>query len=146
MEKREVDVAIIGAGTAGMVAYSRVRKVTDKIALIESDQYGTTCARVGCMPSKLLLAAADNAYQMAQAGQFGVSAGNISVDGKRVMERVRSERDRFTGSVVRTVEAFPEEHKIMGHARFAGPNHLIIDNEIEIHAQRIIIATGSRPN
>ncbi|MDS1311093.1 dihydrolipoyl dehydrogenase [Marinobacter xiaoshiensis] len=146
MEKREVDVAIIGAGTAGMVAYSRVRKVTDKVVLIEGDQYGTTCARVGCMPSKLLLAAADSAYQMAHAGQFGVSPGKISVDGKQVMERVRSERDRFVASVIRTVEAFSEEHKIMGHARFAGPNRLIVDNKIEISAQRIIIATGSRPN
>ena len=146
MDKREVDVAIIGAGTAGMVAYNRVRKVTDKVVLIEGDHYGTTCARVGCMPSKLLLAAADSAWQMAQADLFGVSAGKISVDGKRVMARVRSERDRFVASVVRSVEEFPEEHRIKGHARFAGPNHLIIDNETEIHAQRIIIATGSRPN
>lgn len=146
MEKREVDVAIIGAGTAGMVAYQQVRKVTDKVVLIEGDQYGTTCARVGCMPSKLLIAAADNAYQMAQGELFGVSAGNITVDGKRVMERVRSERDRFVGSVIRSIERFPEQHRIKGHARFAGPNRLIIGNETEIHAQRIIIATGSRPN
>jgi len=146
MEKREVDVAIIGAGTAGMVAYQRVRKVTDKVVLIEGDQYGTTCARVGCMPSKLLIAAADNAYQMAQGELFGLSAGNITVDGKRVMTRVRSERDRFVGSVIRSVEKFPEEHRIKGHARFAGPNRLIIGNEIEVHAKRIVIATGSRPN
>ncbi|KKN48423.1 hypothetical protein LCGC14_0652940 [marine sediment metagenome] len=146
MEKREVDVAIIGAGTAGMVAYKRVTKTTDKVVLIEGDQYGTTCARVGCMPSKLLIAAAENAYQMAQGELFGVSAGHITIDGKQVMARVRSERDRFVGSVVRSVEAFPEEHRIKGSARFAGPNRLIVDNEIEIHAQRIIIATGSRPN
>jgi len=146
MDKREVDVAIIGAGTAGMVAYNRVRKVTDKVVLIEGDHYGTTCARVGCMPSKLLLAAADSAWNMARADLFGVSAGKISVDGKRVMARVRSERDRFVASVVRSVEEFPEEHRIKGHARFAGPNHLIIDNETEVRAQRVIIATGSRPN
>ncbi|MGO1460791.1 MAG: dihydrolipoyl dehydrogenase [Marinobacter sp.] len=146
MEKREVDVAIIGAGTAGMVAYQRVRKVTDKVVLIEGDQYGTTCARVGCMPSKLLIAAADNAYQMAQAELFGVSAGDISVDGKRVMERVRAERDRFVNSVIHSVEKFPEEHRIKGHARFTGPNCLVVESETEIHARRIIIATGSRPN
>jgi len=53
MNKREADVAIIGVGTAGMVAYQRVRKVTGKVVLIEAGQYGTTCARVGCMPGRL---------------------------------------------------------------------------------------------
>jgi dihydrolipoamide dehydrogenase len=48
----QVDVAIIGAGTAGMGAYLAARKHTDSILLIEGGAYGTTCARVGCMPSK----------------------------------------------------------------------------------------------
>ncbi len=146
MNKREVDVAIIGAGTAGMVAYQRVRKVTDKVVLIEAEQYGTTCARVGCMPSKLLIAAADNAHQMRLGELFGVSAGGVTVDGRRVMERVRAERDRFVGSVIRSVEKFPEEHRLMGHARFIGPNRLVVDNDVEVNALRIIVATGSRPN
>ncbi|WP_417567284.1 dihydrolipoyl dehydrogenase [Marinobacter sp.] len=146
MNKREVDVAIIGAGTAGMVAYQRVRKVTDKVVLIEADHYGTTCARVGCMPSKLLIAAADNADQMRLGELFGVSAGALTIDGKRVMQRVRAERDRFVDSVIRTVEKFPEAQRLMGQARFIGPNRLVVGNDVEVDAQRIIVATGSRPN
>ena len=146
MEKRAVDVAIIGAGTAGMVAYQRVRKVTDKIALIEGGPYGTTCARVGCMPSKLLIAAADNAHQMGLGDLFGVSAGDIRIDGRRVMERVRRERDRFVASVIDSVEKFPQAHRLEGHARFLDPNRLVVDSNIEVQAERIIIATGSRPN
>ncbi|KMQ76535.1 dihydrolipoyl dehydrogenase [Marinobacter subterrani] len=146
MKKRDVDVAIIGAGTAGMVAYQRVRQVTDKVVLIEADQYGTTCARVGCMPSKLLIAAADNAHQMGLGELFGVSAGDMRVDGKRVMERVRAERDRFVGSVIRSVEKFPQEHRLMGPARFTGPNDLVVGDNLEVDARRIIIATGSRPS
>ena len=146
MEKRTVDVAIIGAGTAGMVAYQRVRKLTDKVVLIEGGHYGTTCARVGCMPSKLLIAAADNAHQMQLGELFGVSAGDIRIDGKRVMERVRSERDRFVASVIDSVEKFPDAHRMEGHARFASPNRLVVDGNVEVEAGRIIIATGSRPN
>lgn len=146
MDKRTVDVAIVGAGTAGMVAYQRVRKVTDKVVLIEGDQYGTTCARVGCMPSKLLIAAADSAHQMQLGGLFGVSAGGLNIDGRRVMERVRSERDRFVASVIRSVEMFPDEHRLKGHARFVGPNRLAVGSDVEVQAERIIIATGSRPN
>lgn len=151
MEKRDVDVAIIGVGTAGMVAYQRVRKVTDKVLLIEANRYGTTCARVGCMPSKLLIAAAENAHQMAQGPLFGISAGKISVDGRAVLKRVRKERDRFVASVVESVDKFPDAHRLIGHARFAGSNRLVVEgndgqDEYEIKAKRIIIATGSRPN
>ena len=72
MKQRKVKVAIIGAGTAGMVAYQRARKHTDSVLLIEGKQYGTTCARVGCMPSKLLIAAADAAHAARSTGLFGI--------------------------------------------------------------------------
>lgn len=146
MKKLEVEVAIIGAGTAGMVAYQRVRKATESVVLIEGEQYGTTCARVGCMPSKLLIAAAEHAQALREAEQFGISPGEVAIDGRSVMARVRKERDRFVSSVVKSVEGFPEEHRLMGHARFAGPHRLIVGDDQEVHAERIIIATGSRPN
>ena len=62
MAEREVDVAIIGAGTAGLAAYRKVREHTERVVLIEGGPHGTTCARVGCMPSKLLIAAAEAAH------------------------------------------------------------------------------------
>lgn len=150
MDKRDVDVAVIGAGTAGMVACQRALKRTDKVILIEDRQYGTTCARVGCMPSKLLIAAAEHAHRMQVAPVFGISAESIRVDGRAVMARVRKERDRFVDSVIQSVGRFPEVNRIMGRARFAAPNRLIVDlpdgEAREIHARSIVIATGSRPN
>jgi len=103
---REVDVAIIGAGTAGMVAYRAALKHTDRLVLIEGGPYGTTCARVGCMPSKLLIAAAEAAEAVCGAAGFGVHASAPRIDGVEVMERVRRERDRFVGFVLETVEGF----------------------------------------
>jgi len=150
MDKQHVDVAVIGAGTAGMVACQRALKVTDRVLLIEARQYGTTCARVGCMPSKLLIAAADHAHQMQVAPEFGISAGSVRIDGKAVMARVRKERDRFVGSVIDSVGRFPEVNRMMGRARFAAPDRLMVDMENgearEICARSIVIATGSRPN
>ncbi len=57
METRYVDVAIIGAGSAGLTARRQVEKAGGRPLMIESGPYGTLCARVGCMPSKLLIAA-----------------------------------------------------------------------------------------
>ena len=76
----DVDVAILGAGTAGMAAYREVVKQTDRVALIDGGPLGTTCARVGCMPSKLLISAADIANEARHAGRFGVNINDVSVD------------------------------------------------------------------
>lgn len=146
MDKRKVDVAVIGAGTAGMGAYRAARKHTDNVVMIEGGPYGTTCARVGCMPSKLLIAAADSVHHLHKAPMFGVHPGEVRVDGKAVMERVRSERDRFVSFVLEAVEGFPEEHRVRGHARFLSPHRIIVGNNLEIEAGRVVIATGSRPN
>ena len=146
MEKRRVDVAIIGAGTAGMGAYRAARAHTDSLVLIEGGHYGTTCARVGCMPSKLLIAAADQDHSMGQGAQFGIHPGDIRIDGHAVMARVRSERDRFVSFVLEAIEDMPPEHRLTGHARFVDAHRLIVDEQVEVTADRIILATGSRPN
>ncbi len=50
-----VDIAIIGAGSAGLSALQQVRKITDNFLIIDPGPLGTTCARTGCMPSKALI-------------------------------------------------------------------------------------------
>lgn len=145
MQKLEVDVAIVGAGSAGLVAYRAARAHTERVLLIEGGRHGTTCARVGCMPSKLLIAAADAAHSVAEASVFGVHASVARIDGRAVMERVRSERDRFTGFVIESVEAFPAETRLDGHARFVSPHQLEVGDHAIVDAERIVLATGSRP-
>lgn len=145
MKKLIVDVAVIGTGTAGMSAYRAAQAQGARTVVIESGPYGTTCARVGCMPSKLLIAAADAAHMLDLAPGFGVHPGEKRIDGRAVMERVRRERDRFVGFVLESVEGFPEEDRLRGRARFTGPHTLRIDDHTEVEAARIVIATGSSP-
>ena len=145
MKKLQVDVAVIGTGTAGMSAYRAAVAQGARTVVIESGPYGTTCARVGCMPSKLLIAAADAAHMLDVAPGFGVHPGEKRIDGRAVMERVRNERDRFVGFVLESVESFPIEDRIRGHARFTGPHTLQVDDHTEIEAARVVIATGSTP-
>jgi len=145
MQNRNVDVAIIGAGSAGLAAYRAARDHTRNVVLIEGGEYGTTCARVGCMPSKLLIAAAEAAHASQQASAFGVSTGGIEIEGRAVMDRVRRERDRFVGFVVESVEDIPSEHRLRGNARFIDAHTLDVGGSIRVRAERIVIATGSSP-
>ncbi|HEV7816895.1 MAG TPA: dihydrolipoyl dehydrogenase [Janthinobacterium sp.] len=141
----KADVAVIGSGTAGMTAYRAARVHGKRVVLVENHLYGSTCARVGCMPSKLLIAAAEAAHALTAAPAFGVFPGSARVDGHAVMARVRSERDRFVGFVQDMIDDIPPEDKVHGHARFAGPQQLQVDQHTLIEASRIVIASGSRP-
>ncbi|HRY22880.1 MAG: dihydrolipoyl dehydrogenase [Geminicoccaceae bacterium] len=142
---QKVDVAVIGAGTAGLNARSEVARCGGSVLLIEHGPYGTTCARVGCMPSKLLVAAAERAQAVRDAGVFGVhAAGGLEIDGRAVMARVQKERDRFANGMVRSTEALPEDQRLRGHARFVGPTSLEVEGE-RIEANAVVIAAGSSP-
>ena len=141
------DVAVIGAGTAGLAAYRAARAAGRRALLIEGGVHGTTCARVGCMPSKLLIAAAEAAHAVLRFPAFGLRLeGRVAVDGRAVMERVRRERDRFVGFVIEGVEAIPAGDKLAGPARFVGDTRLVVGADVAVDARAIVIATGSSPS
>jgi dihydrolipoamide dehydrogenase len=145
MNTVQVDVAVLGAGTAGLAAYRAAKAAGATAAIIEGGAYGTTCARVGCMPSKLLIAAAGAAHALDKAPAFGVHfAGGIRVDGREVMDRVRRERDRFVGFVLREVERMPKAERIAGYARFVDDHTLEVGGQARVIAKSVVIATGSR--
>ncbi|MGO4999481.1 FAD-dependent oxidoreductase [Oceanisphaera sp. W20_SRM_FM3] len=140
----QVDVAIIGSGTAGLAAWRTASKRGKKVVIIDSGPLGTTCARVGCMPSKLLIAAADSAYAAGQAPRFGVQTGKLVIDGKAVMARVKTERDRFVSLVIDSIDSIPADNKLVGFARFTDANTLLVDDHTQVTATSIVIATGSQ--
>jgi dihydrolipoamide dehydrogenase len=144
--RRETDVAIIGAGTAGLAAYRAAKAAGRRALVIESGPYGTTCARVGCMPSKLLIAPAEAAHAVTRLPAFGLALeGRVAVDGAAVMSRVRAERDRFVGFVTRGVDAIDAADKIAARARFVEATTLALDDGTTIAARSVVIATGSSP-
>src|SRR5437763_16645891 len=104
MQMLMTEVAVIGAGTAGIAAYRTAVAAGARTLIVEGGPYGTTCARVGCMPSKLMIAAAEAAHVTAKWPAFGLRLrGSLEVDGPSVMERIRLQRDRFVGFVLVTL-------------------------------------------
>jgi dihydrolipoamide dehydrogenase len=147
MKEIEIDVAVIGAGTAGLAAYRAAVAAGKRAVIIEGGPYGTTCARVGCMPSKLLIAAAEAAHATARWPEFGIRLnGDVAVDGRAVMARVKRERDRFVGFVLRGVESIPDHDKIRGYASFESDRSLRVGDHTRVRFSRAVIATGSSPS
>jgi dihydrolipoamide dehydrogenase len=142
---RTCDVIVIGAGTAGLKAYKAATARGADTVIIERGPGGSTCTRVGCMPSKLLIAAARVAHQARGATRFGVKTGAVEVDAGATWARVRRERDRFVASVLEDYHAIPASQVVHGEARFDGPDAVRVGEARIVARGGIVIATGARP-
>ncbi|WP_336485352.1 dihydrolipoyl dehydrogenase [Methylobacterium nigriterrae] len=146
MREMSCDVAVIGAGTAGIAAHRAAREAGAQAVLIEAGPGGTTCARVGCMPSKLLAAAAAAAHGVRGAEQFGLRVRGLDVDGPAVLDRLRRERDRFVRLVLEDLDGLPRSERLQGRARFLERGVLAIDGHTRLRFRAAIVATGSSPS
>jgi len=143
-DTRTADIAILGAGTAGLRARREALDAGASVVLVDPGPLGTTCARSGCMPSKLLIAAADAAHDARHAERFGIAA-DVAVDDAAVLARLRRQRDRFVDSVrPATDEAAAAGELLCGSARVEGPGRLRV-GEVEVRYGALVVATGSRP-
>lgn len=142
---KEVDVAIIGAGSAGLFALSQVRKKTDSYVLIDGGELGTTCARVGCMPSKVLIQVAEDFHRRKIFEREGIAGAKaLRIDIPEAMEHVQDLRDTFVDRTLGATNNMDAAHLLEGYAKFISEDTLEVNGE-EIRAKKIIIATGTSP-
>lgn len=143
MKVRRVDVAIVGAGSAGLAALREVRRATRNFILIDSGPLGTTCARAGCMPSKALVQVA-NDYERARLAGRGIHGGKrLRLDMREALAWVRRLRDGFQAGPVLAAKSLRGRF-VRGRAELLSP-HLLRVGKREYFAKRVILATGSRP-
>ncbi|MBT2246097.1 MULTISPECIES: dihydrolipoyl dehydrogenase [Sphingobium] len=145
MTARECDVAIIGAGTAGLAAERSARRHGAITLLIDQAFAGTTCTTVGCMPSKLLIAGGNAAHAVRHASTFGIDAEPL-VRGTAVMSRLREMRDEFIAAVKQSMNEIPNANKVEARAAFDGPTTLRLDDGTIVRAKAVVIATGAKPS
>ncbi|OGV61204.1 MAG: dihydrolipoyl dehydrogenase [Lentisphaerae bacterium RIFOXYC12_FULL_60_16] len=140
-----VDVAIVGAGSAGLSALRQVRKFTDNYLLIDPGPLGTTCARVGCMPSKALIHIANAYHRRRTFAETGISgAEHLRCNIPAVLRHVRTLRDHFTTGMIEATRELAGERLVEERAVLVGPKRVRVGNRI-VDADRIILAPGARP-
>src|SRR5262249_25400537 len=127
------DIAIIGAGSGGLVAATFAARAGARVALIEKHRIGGDCTWTGCVPSKALIKVAKVAHLSRAASNFGLKATVEPVNLKAVMDYVRKSIGQVyqyeSPNVLREkgVEVF------MGAARFS-----------DAHTLNIALAEGDR--
>lgn len=139
---KSVDVAVIGAGTAGLSAFKEASKVTKNILLIDHGPLGTTCARIGCMPSKTLIQAANYYHERNFYKERGIyGSEHISVNIPDMMKYLRKLRDHFTSGIIEYINSLGDKY-INNSAEIDEQNIIKVANQ-KIFAKKIIIATGA---
>jgi pyruvate/2-oxoglutarate dehydrogenase complex dihydrolipoamide dehydrogenase (E3) component/uncharacterized membrane protein YdjX (TVP38/TMEM64 family) len=148
-KKFDTNLIVIGAGSGGLVSAYIAAAVKAKVTLIEKNQMGGDCLNTGCVPSKALIRSARQAYEMRQAGQFGIQAVEPEVDFSAVMARIKN--------VIQQIEPHDSIERytslgvdvIQGTASIVSPWEVSVTKENgeqhSLSAKSVIIATGARP-
>ncbi|MBE0478300.1 dihydrolipoyl dehydrogenase [Candidatus Aerophobetes bacterium] len=145
--EQSADVAIIGGGPAGYVAAIRATQLGGKVILVEKDKLGGVCLNVGCIPTKALIRSCEIFSLIQRADEFGLKVENSEINLKKLMER----KKRIVGRLVGGVEYLLKKNKVQwikGEAKILNSSTIQVkgDDEQEIKAKNIIIATGSYPS
>ena len=142
---RQVKICVIGSGSTGLFSLGQVRKGTKDFVVLDGGTLGTTCARVGCMPSKAIIQAAEDVHHRAELSVQGISGSDgIKSDIGKTMQHVRDMRDGFSGMIVKRSSIGLGDKLIKQNAVFIGPNTVQVGDE-QIEAEKFILAVGSRP-
>lgn len=147
MSERKVDVAIIGSGTAGLNAMGRVKRAEKDFVLINGGESGTTCARVGCMPSKAIIQVAEDFHRKGLFSRMGIeNQETLQVNIPEALEYTRDLRDNFVDRVLsNSTDHLSEEVFIEQYARFVEPDVVELEDGQRIRADKFVIAAGSTP-
>ncbi|GAB3061290.1 mycothione reductase [Sediminivirga luteola] len=140
---QHADLAIIGAGSGNTVPGEDLQGRT---VLFERGLFGGTCLNAGCIPSKMLVKAAEAALSPADAARLGVELRVERTDWPGIRDRVFDRIDRIEagGREYRQSQS-PQLQAVTETVRFTGPRRLVTDSGAEWTADRIVIAAGARP-
>ncbi|MGJ3232521.1 MAG: dihydrolipoyl dehydrogenase family protein [Oceanicaulis sp.] len=142
-ERIKADLAVIGAGSGGLVTSAGAAMLGRKVVLFERGEMGGDCLNYGCVPSKAILTAAHKAHTVRTAARYGIGTGEVSIDFAKVRENIAASitaiepndsQERFEGLGVRVVRE---------HARFLNEK-TVASESLEVEAKRIVLASGTR--
>ena len=141
----DVDLAVVGGGSAGFAAAIRATELGAKVALINAGTLGGTCVNVGCIPSKTLTRAADLHYRVRHHG-FG---GIVCEAQTRDWPLIHRQKDELvealrTAKYSAVLKAYEGIRLIEGKARIEKDLSIRVDGQV-VRAGRIVVATGSQP-
>jgi len=139
----DLDLFVIGGGSAGVRTARIAAGHGAKVGIAEGRFWGGTCVNVGCVPKKIMVQAAEYGAWAKDAAAFGWTMGEAKHDWATLARARDTEVARLSGIYRRLLEGVGVQvHEC--YARFTGPNELQVGNQ-RVTANRIVIAVGGNP-
>jgi dihydrolipoamide dehydrogenase len=141
------NVVVIGSGPGGYAAAVRCAQKGASVAIAEKESIGGTCLNRGCIPSKALLSSAHTLLLAKHAAIMGVDISSATPNWPKIQGR----KDAIVRGFRKGLAALVESHKVKivrGRAIVTAPRQVKVETDtapMEIEADKIILATGSRP-
>ena len=140
---KEYDVIVIGSGAGTIIVDEAVAKGL-KVALVDKGPIGGTCLNLGCVPSKVLIYAADRIVEIQEAKKLGIAAEIKSIDFASIMERMRKSRLESQTYIRKGITETENMAFYEREGHFVEDYGMEVDGE-KIKGKKIFIASGSRP-
>ncbi len=144
MASADYDLAIVGAGAAGLIAANFARQLGARVALLEKERIGGDCTWTGCVPSKSLIKVAGVAQAMRSAGHFGLPPAAETIDLEKVRAYLRQTIEHIYAPTAPAALQGEGLDVYLGSTRFLDPNTLQSADR-RVRARRILICTGAVP-
>ena len=146
MERQKFDLAVIGAGPGGYVAAIKAAQEGLRVCLIEKGLLGGSCLNVGCIPTKTLLSNAQVMHTITHAAEYGITTGPVTFD----YSKMKLRKDSVIDKIRKSLEGLLLSNGLVilrGIAEFLSPREIKVkgENNVIVHAEKTIIATGSEP-
>jgi dihydrolipoamide dehydrogenase len=146
MTTSNYDLIVLGGGPGGYVAAIRAAQLGLNVAVIdEHPQFGGTCLRVGCIPSKALL---ESSHLLVEARdhmlEHGISATKLTVDLGKLMERKNKIVETLTGGINMLLKR-NKVTSFVGRGKLSGNGQIEVSTGDQLSGRQIIVATGSVP-
>ena len=143
MSDYKYDLLIIGAGPGGYEAAFYAQELGMSVAIVEKDSIGGTCLNRGCIPTKALMHSSDVYRDAKNGAEVGVEVEGLRANRKRIGERkdevLDTLRNGITGLLIKK-----KIDIVRGQAMIIGEHTVMVDG-MEITAEKILVATGSKP-
>src|SRR5829696_4627146 len=140
-----IDLIIIGAGPAGVVAALRAAELGARTALVTRDEFGGMAANDGPVPVRTLAHAARLIRDARQLGQYGVAVSEPVLDYPRLLGRVREvvSEVRAHSTLRQQIDSLGVTlHEKTGAARFVDPHTIETERGLRLQADKFILCTG----